>query len=59
MISMKQRYQTVKEYDEKMKSMSNQVVSIYLNICHDPSIKKEKAILSLNAKVGETMRKSL
>lgn len=52
MISMKQRYQTVKEYDEKMKSMSNQVVSIYLNICHDPSIKKEKAILSLNAKVG-------
>ena len=49
---MKQRYQTVKEYDEKMKSMSNQVVSIYLNICHDPSIKKEKAILSLNAKVG-------
>ena len=47
MISMKQRYQTVKEYDEKMKSMSNQVVSIYLNICHDPSIKKEKAILSL------------
>lgn len=49
---MKQRYQTVKEYDEKMKSLSKEVASTYFNICNDPSIKKEKAILSLNAKVG-------
>ena len=49
---MKQRYQTIKEYDERMKQLSTEVVQIYLEICNDPSIKTEKAIQSLNAKVG-------